>query len=169
MHLSDFEHGEDYYAPIVKDYILANGIGYWNDIFNYVEKNIPLDSEDFSLYDDGSIIYQRILRNIKSHKSLLVYGNIIHVQDGFATIEYAKEHNIEEQISGSGSKGKKKRITKKEKHANAVHLFETYYYSQNHKNDFSDSQQIKVHMNKEKVYQLILSGKNVEEAIAKIL
>jgi len=166
------QHSENFFAPLVADYVRKNGQCQWSDLNDYIALNVNLSSEDLSLHDDNSIVYQRTLLNLKSNKSLISeYSNIIHIASGFATIDYAKENNIPEQTSLNSHERKsgRKRVNKKERHLHSVRVFDIWYYQQNNRDSFSDQQQIKIHLNKEKIYQHIVSGKTVEAAVQKVL
>lgn len=91
-------HTEEDYAPIVAQFVRTHGIAEWADIFIHVESVLTLDAEDRARLDsDGLIRFHRIIRNLKSNRTLVnMNADIINVSRGFATAQFAKENNIEE-------------------------------------------------------------------------
>lgn len=91
-------HTEDDYAPIVAQFVREHGIAEWADIFIHVESILPLDTEDYAGLDsDDRPRYQRIIRNLKSNRTLVItFADIINVSRGFATVHFARDNNIEE-------------------------------------------------------------------------
>lgn len=89
------------YAPVVAAYIRKHGIAYWSEIFSHVEATMELTDEDWAALDsDGLIRWHRIVRNLKSNRvAIKLYSDIIQVDNGFATAQFAKDNNIEERTS----------------------------------------------------------------------
>ena len=112
-------HAESDYAPIVAAYVRHHGIAEWDDIFRHITAVIVLDEEDTGGLDsDGLPRWQRIVRNLKSNRVLLDdYGDLIHVDRGFATTIYAQQHDIPEQTKkSSGGCGKRRTGKRPPKH-----------------------------------------------------
>lgn len=91
-------HTEEDFAPIVAQYVRTHGIAEWADIFLHVESKLPLDAEDYAGLDSDDLPrYHRIIRNLKSNRTLVIAnGDIINISGGFATGQYAKDNHIEE-------------------------------------------------------------------------
>lgn len=90
-------HPENYFAPIVAEFINDEGVAYWEDIYAYVELNTNLTGADHVLVSNRSIPrWQKNIQNLHAHRTLEGgrFGNIVRIQGGFATRKAAQDQKI---------------------------------------------------------------------------
>ncbi len=90
-------HPENYFAPIVAEFVNEEGIAYWEDIFAYVELNTTLTGADRALVSKNRTPrWQKNIQNLHAHRTLEGgrFGDIVRIQGGFATREAAESQNI---------------------------------------------------------------------------
>ncbi len=93
----DDYHPENYYAPIVAKLINDTGFAYWDDIYQYVEKNVDLSGADLAKTKGGVQRYKKIINNLHHHRTLEggKFGDIVRISGGLAMRKTAEELNIE--------------------------------------------------------------------------
>jgi len=92
-------HTESDFAPVVARYVHEHGIGRWDELFAYAESILPLTDYDLEQYKDRTTLrYQSKIHNLKSHRHLIsIHADIIQIDGGFATAQFAKDNNIPER------------------------------------------------------------------------
>lgn len=94
---SDY-HPENYFAPIVAEFVNEEGVAYWPDIFAHVELNTDFTPRDLEKVSNRSLPrWQKNVQNLHAHRTLEggEFGNIVRIKGGFATREAAEEQGIE--------------------------------------------------------------------------
>lgn len=90
-------HPENYFAPIVAEFVNDEGVAYWEDIYAYVELNTNLTGADRVLVSNRSIPrWQKNIQNLHAHRTLEGgrFGNLVRIQGGFATRKAAQDQKI---------------------------------------------------------------------------
>lgn len=90
-------HPENYFAPIVAEFVNDEGVAYWEDIYAYVELNTKLTGADHALVSNRSIPrWHKNIQNLHAHRTLEggKFGNIVRIQGGFATRKAAQDQKI---------------------------------------------------------------------------
>lgn len=96
------------FAPTVAQYIRQHGFGYWAEIFQHVERTLTLTDDDWFALDSNpdQPRWQRIIINLKSNRVLVKqYRDLIQIDGGFATQQYAADNHLQEQTAGSRKGG----------------------------------------------------------------
>jgi len=91
-------HPENYFAPIVAEFVNDEGVAYWEDIYAYVELNTKLTSADRTLVSNRRIPrWQKNIQNLHAHRTLEGgrFGNLVRIQGGFATRKAAQAQKID--------------------------------------------------------------------------
>ena len=89
-------HSEIEFLKNVVSFIESEGHVVWEDINRHISRSFNLTLEDWVEVDGGTPRWERILINLKSHKTVIKRNpHIVQVPSGFATRQVAESRGLE--------------------------------------------------------------------------
>ena len=107
-------HTENDFINPVASFIESEGVTVWEDIMRHIRLSFNLNDDDWVSVGQGEARWERIIFNLKSHKTIIKrFSSIVQVPSGFATRQVALEEGLEitdEQFERRGGNWVRRRI-----------------------------------------------------------
>lgn len=161
-------HTEHDFAPVVANYIRNRGVADWEELRNLVVLEFALNDEDLVQLPGSAYPtrWQSQLNNLGANKTIIrTYSDIVRIRNGFATKEYANEHQlqiIDDGVSHSQphrSRPQRNRMTR----ADVKKAIWTFYKSNKHRLH----EEVKTHRNR--IITAVLQQRPTTESVVQKL